>query len=59
MTCYVNLYDWDVKQELLRQFYYFNNGIWILNKIDNYDVTSNNTTRCEFIKVQDITNYTE
>ena len=36
MTCYVNLYDWDVKQELLRQFYYFNNGIWILNKIDNY-----------------------
>ena len=59
VTCYVNLYDWDVKQELLRQFYYFNNGIWILNKIDNYDVTSNNTTRCEFIKVQDITNYTE
>lgn len=59
VTCYVNLSDWDVKQELLRQFYYFNNGIWILNKIDNYDVTSNNTTRCEFIKVQDITNYTE
>ena len=59
VTCYVNLYDWDVKQELLRQFYYFNNGIWILNKIDNYDVTSNNTTRCEFIKVQDITNYTK
>lgn len=59
VTCYVNLSDWDVKQELLRQFYYFNNGIWILNKIDNYDVTSNNTTRCEFIKVQDITNYTK
>jgi hypothetical protein len=29
----------------------------VLNKIDSFDITSYGTTRCEFIKVQDINNY--
>lgn len=45
------------KQDLLRKFYFFDNAIWLLNKIDSYDVTSYGTTRCEFIKVQDMNNY--
>lgn len=57
ITCYVNLLGFNVKQDLLRKFYYFQNSIWVLNKIDSFDVTSDNTTRCEFIKVQDINNY--
>ena len=56
VTCYVKLER--VKQDLLRKFYYFDNAIWVLNKIDSYDVTSYGTTKCEFIKVQDMHNYT-
>lgn len=56
VTCYVKLER--AKQDLLRKFYFFDNAIWILNKIDSYDVTSYGTTRCEFIKVQDVSNYT-
>ena len=56
VTCYVKLDR--VNQDMMRKFYYFDNSIWVLNKIDSYDITSYGTTRCEFIKVQDIYNYT-
>lgn len=29
-----------------------------MNKVDSYDVTNDNTVRCEFIKCQDVNNYT-
>lgn len=57
VTCYVKLNDLYVGEDLLRQFYYFENSLWILNKIDSYDINSNSTVKCEFIKVQDIENY--
>jgi hypothetical protein len=56
VTCYVKLDR--VNQDMMRKFYYFDNSIWILNKIDSFDITSYGTTRCEFIKVQDMQNYT-
>lgn len=56
VTCFVK-FD-KLNQDSLREFYWFNNSIWVLNKIDSYDITSFNTTRCEFIKVFDINNYT-
>jgi hypothetical protein len=46
-----------MNQDYLRKFYWFNNAIWILNKVDSYDVNDFGTTRCEFIKVQDTNNY--
>lgn len=49
--------DLDVKYDLLRQFYYFEDSYWVLNKIDAYDINSDSTVRCEFIKVQDINSY--
>ena len=55
VTCYVKLDR--ANQDMMRKFYFFDNSIWVLNKIDSYDVTSYGTTRCEFIKVQDINNY--
>ena len=57
ITCNVNLQGVVVNDELLRKFYWFGNSLWILNKIDNYDINSNNTTKCEFIKVQEQYNY--
>lgn len=49
--------DLDIKYDLLREFYYFDSAYWILNKIDSYDINSDATTRCEFIKVQNVNNY--
>jgi hypothetical protein len=56
VTCFVRLYN--MNQDFLREFYFFDNAIWILNKVDSYDVNSDATVRCEFIKVQDVYNYT-
>jgi hypothetical protein len=47
-----------MNQDYLREFYFFDNAIWILNKVDSYDINSDATVRCEFVKVQDVNNYT-
>lgn len=56
VTCYVKLDN--MNQDFLREFYFFDNAIWVLNKVDSYDVNSDATVRCEFIKVQDVYAYT-
>lgn len=59
ITAYVYLGDFKkVNSDMLRQFYAFDNSIWILNKISNYNPNSYGCTQCEFIKVMDINNYT-
>lgn len=57
VKCKVNLSGLDVGQQLLRNFYWFDNAIWILNKIENYSITTDDLTDCEFIKVGDMDNY--
>ena len=56
VTCFVRLFD--MNQDFLREFYFFDNAIWILNKVDSYDINSDATVRVEFIKVQDVNDYT-
>ena len=58
ITCYVNLNDVIVNGELLRNFYYFNGCYWILNKIENYNINNYDTTKCTFIRVNNLSNYT-
>ena len=48
----------DFSQEDLRNFYWFDNSLWVLNKVEDYNVTSFEGTKCEFVKVQDVNNYT-
>jgi hypothetical protein len=43
--------------EWLQRFYYWDGRYWVLNKITDYNPTSNSTTKCEFITVNDKTNY--
>lgn len=57
LTCYVRL-DERPAEEWLRDFFWFRNGIWRINKIIDFNVKNNNTTKIEFIKVQDVNNYT-
>jgi len=57
LTCYVKM-DGKPGVDWLNRFYYFRNGIWRINKIIDWNPTSYNTTKVEFIKVQDVSNYT-
>ncbi len=57
-TAYVDLRGLQPGPEMLRDFYYFDGAIWVLNKIANYSLSAPGTTQCEFVKVQDQAAYT-
>lgn len=57
MTCKVNFNGMKVGQELLRKFYWFDNSLWVLNKISNYSLTTYDPVDCEFVQVQEKGNY--
>ena len=60
VTAFVRLDNLNnVNSQLLRDFYWFDNNIWMLNKIDSYNLNSDDTVKCEFIKINDVTNYTQ
>lgn len=43
--------------EWLRRFYFWDGCWWIMNKIEDYNPTSNGTTKCEMVKINDPQNY--
>lgn len=57
MHCKVNFGGIQVGSELLRKFYWFDNTIWVLNKISDYSLTTLDPVDCEFVQVQDKDNY--
>ena len=57
MTCKVDFSGMQVNQDLLRKFYWYENSIWVLNKITNYSLTTYDPVECEFVQVQDKGNY--
>lgn len=57
MTCRVNFGGLQVGQNLLRKFFWFDNSLWVLNKISNYSLTTYDPVECEFVQVQDKNNY--
>lgn len=57
ITCRVNFAGMQVGQDLLRKFYWFDNSLWVLNKIKNYSLTTYDPVECEFVQVQDKNNY--
>ena len=58
VTAYVDLRGMKVNDSLLRNFYAFDGALWALNRIIDYSLTTYGPTKCEFVKVQDKTNYT-
>ena len=58
VTCYVDLRGMKVDESMLRKFYAFDGAIWALNRIIDYSLTTSGPTKCEFVKVQDKSNYT-
>lgn len=53
----VNLSGMFVGFDLMRNFYWFDNSVWSLNRIINHSITTWDDTECEFIRVMDINNY--
>lgn len=56
LECMVNTngqkpYDW------LRKFFWYENSLWRVNKITDYNIASPSLTKIEFVKVQDLNNY--
>ena len=51
--------DKPLNNSSFRKFYFFDNNYWLLNKINNYDLSNSNRqkVKCEFIKINDINNY--
>lgn len=56
VECYVKM-DGKVEGDWLKHFYYFDDSIWCLTKIEDYNITSFDTTKCQFVKVGDINDY--
>lgn len=57
MVCKVNLQGFQVGQELMRNFFYYDGALFVLNKIINHSLSTWDDTECEFIRVQDKNNY--
>lgn len=58
VRCKVNMAGMTAGPDLFRRFYWFDGAVWALNKITNHSVTTYDLTECEFVKVQDVDNYT-
>ena len=59
MRCNIDLSGLEVGQNLMRKFVWYDNAIWVINKIENYSLTTEHMTPCELVKVQDMLNYTK
>lgn len=57
MKCKVDLSSFKVNTDLFKTFYWFDNSLWVLNRINNYSLTTLDSTECEFIKVNNKENY--
>lgn len=57
LNCYVKVQG-RPNPEWLRRFYWFDNALWRLNSIIDWNISDFATTKMEFVKVQDLQNYT-
>lgn len=58
ITCYVNLKPTDYNNFKWNKFVLIDNQLCIVNKIYDYDVSSNESTKVDLITIQDISGYT-
>ena len=58
VECYVKM-EGKVVGDWLRAFYWWDNTYWVLTEINDYNITSYDTTKCKFVRVNDLSNYTD
>jgi hypothetical protein len=52
LECYLSLRPYDYNELSFRKNYYIDGSYWRLLSVVDYDVTSNQTTKCTFLKVE-------
>lgn len=57
LTAFINL-NGKPSIEWLKSFYWFDNTVWRINKIIDWKIGGTDTTKVEFVKVQDMEDYT-
>lgn len=58
VDCYVVIPPYTDIKEWMRSFFWFDNALWTLNKVTDYDQTSYLPVRCQFVKVLSKADYT-
>lgn len=56
MTAYLRI-DTNPGLEWIRRFYWYDNAMWVINKISDWNPASYDTVKVELVKVQDLLNY--
>lgn len=54
---FLNNGEFKPNENLLRYFYFFDNALWRINKITDWNLVKEGTTKVEFVKVRDKANY--
>lgn len=57
VECMVNFDGVKVDADALRDFYFFDDAYWLLNKIVDYSPQSMKLTKCQFVKVKNLSTY--
>lgn len=57
LSCYVRL-DGMNRSDIMRKFYWFDNSLWRVNSIKDWDFSGYETVKMDFVKVQDVENFT-
>lgn len=57
VECMVDFTGMVVDDSINRHFYYFENSLWLLNKVSDYNPDKGGLTKCQFIKVNDRSSY--
>lgn len=57
LSCYVRL-DGMNRIDIMRKFYWFDNSLWRVNSIKDWDFSGYETVKMDFVKVQDVENFT-
>lgn len=58
LWCHVDLRKFIIDRDLLSNVFWYGNSLWVLNEIQEYDVTKDTTVYCNFIRINDVRNYT-
>lgn len=58
LECSVFWRGYRVTADLLRRLYTFDGAVWCLTRIDDYALTTEQPVKCTFVKIKDMTNYT-
>ncbi len=53
MSCKVRMNGLRVGYDLFRCFWFYDGALWVLSKIDNWSLTTDDLAECEFVRVQD------